>query len=87
MALPAPTFPQAGQCEFSWSLSGATDTGAVGINVQELAFYANTGAVALPIARASGAAAPNMTMYAHILLPVGVIASNGNYSGTWTFVA
>jgi hypothetical protein len=86
-ALPAATFPQAGQAQFAWTLSGATDTGAVGINVTELGFFANPNALALPITQASGAGAPALTMYAHILETLGVIASNGTYQGTWTFVA
>ncbi|MGH7815120.1 MAG: hypothetical protein ACREQI_14100 [Candidatus Binataceae bacterium] len=83
--------PSSGQAQFTWSLSGATspDTGdwqAVGMNVTELAFFANTGSLGLPINRPSGAA-PNLTMIGHILLNLGTIESGGNYTGTWTFVA
>jgi len=86
-AVASVSYPQSGYAQFTWEIVGSTDTGAVGINVQELAFYANSGSVALPIARAAGAGAPNLTMMAHILLNVGVIASNGSYTGTWTFEA
>jgi hypothetical protein len=86
-ALSAPTFPQPGQCQFTWTIVGSTDTGAVGLAIQELGFYANTGAVTLPISRPSGATAPNMTLCAHISEFVGTIASGGSYTGTWTFVA
>jgi hypothetical protein len=86
-ALSAPTFPQSGQCQFSWEIVGSTDTGAVGLTIQELGFYANTGTVALPISRASGDGAPSMTLCAHVSEFVGAIAAGGSYTGTWTFVA
>ncbi len=86
-ALPAATFPQAGQAQFAFTLSGATDTGAVGMNLQELGFFANPNALAMPITQASGAGAPALTMYAHELFAIGVVASNGTYQGTWTFIA
>ncbi|HUO06587.1 MAG TPA: hypothetical protein VMU16_15440 [Candidatus Binataceae bacterium] len=85
-AIASVTYPSAGQAQFTWSLTGAGDASAVGMTATELAFYANTGSVSLPVWRPSGTA-PSLTMYAHILLNVGVIASGGSYTGTWTFVA
>ena len=85
-AVTSVSFPTAGQAQFSWSLVGATDTGAVGLTITELAFYANTGAVSMPVARPSGAA-PSLTMYAHLQWPSFTVLSGGTYTGTWTFVA
>jgi len=81
-ALSAPTYPQAGQVQFTWTITGAGDPGAVGLNGQELGIFANTGAATLPSTSSSG-----LTMYAHLLMAVGPILSTGTYTGTWTFVA
>ena len=85
-AVASVSYPSPGQAQFTWSLTGSGDPSAVGMTVTELAFYANSGSVTLPVWRPSGAA-PNLTMYAHILLNVGTIAGGGSYTGTWTFVA
>jgi len=81
-ALGTVTFPAAQQVQFAWSLSGSSDSGAVGMNVQEVALFCNTGAVSLPITRPSGAA-PAMTMFAHQLFPLGTIGAGTNYTATW----
>ncbi len=52
----------------------------------ELAFYANTGAVGMPVTRTSGGA-PSLTMVGHIQWPSFTVSSGGTYTGTWTFIA
>lgn len=71
-----------------WTCEGAYDSGAFGTNFTDVALFANTGAVALPVAQASGAGAPNLTMIAHVLLPSPIAISAGtSVSGTWTLSA
>lgn len=84
-ALSSHSYPSAGQVQFNWSLAGGTDTGAIGIDIQELGLFANTGAIALPVYEAS--AAPSMTLFAHILLGLGAFSSGLNFSGSWTITA
>jgi hypothetical protein len=85
-AMASISFPSAGQATFNWSLVGATDTAAVGMVVTELGFFANTGAISLPLYRPSGAA-PNVTMVAHTVEPAFTVLSGGTYTGNWTFIA
>jgi hypothetical protein len=85
-AMASITFPSAGQATFNWSLVGATDTAAVGMVVTELGFFANTGAISLPLFRASGAA-PNVTMVGHLAEAAFTVLSGGTYTGSWTFIA
>ncbi len=81
-ALTSHSYPAAGQVQFNWTLAGGTDTGAIGININELGLFCNTSAIALPVYEAS--AAPGMTLFAHLLLGLGAFSSGLNFSGSWT---
>lgn len=78
-AISSHSYPTAGQVMFTFSLIGGTDTGAYGMNVQEMALFCNTGAISLPVASAP----PSMTMFAHYLVPIGVYGSSLTVELTW----
>jgi len=80
-AVGTPTYPAAGQVSFPWTLVGGTDTGAYGVNIQEIGLFCNTGAISLPVYESS--APPSMTLYAHVLLGLGVYGSSLTFSGAW----
>lgn len=87
-AIASHSYPQAGQVQFNWQLVSGTDTGAYGMTFTEMGLFANTGAIALPVAQASGAGAPNLTLIAHLLLPSSIAYASGvNVSGSWTISA
>lgn len=84
----AVSYPTPGQVQFPWTIdTTGPDAAAVGLTISELGFFANTGAVGMPLSRALGAGAPALTMYAHIVWPAFAVAASGIYQGTWTFQA
>lgn len=75
-ALGTVSYPAAGQVQFAWSLSGSTDWGALGINIQEMALYCNTAPVTLPAAVAT--ANPNWAASHAYVVGNLIVDSNGN---------
>jgi len=71
------SYPIPGQVSFAWSLNGASDTGALGINVQEIGLWCNPTGVSMP-----GTTSPN-TLFARALLGLGVITSGVSFSSYW----
>lgn len=66
-----------GSVTFNWSLSGS-DTGAVGLTIQELGLFANKNSITLP-----GANAPTPMLARKTITPI-VFTSNMSLSGSWT---
>ncbi len=67
----------AGSVTFNWSL-GAGDTGAVGINIQELGLFANKTTVVLP-----GTTQPTPMLARKTISPI-LFTSSMSLSGIWT---
>jgi hypothetical protein len=67
----------AGSVTFNWSL-GTGDTGAVGINIQELGLFANKTVVVLP-----GASQPTPMLARKTISPI-LFTSSMSLSGIWT---
>lgn len=67
----------AGSVTFNWSL-GAGDTGAVGINIQELGLFANKTTVVLP-----GTTQPTPLLARKTISPI-LFTSSMSLSGIWT---
>jgi hypothetical protein len=66
-----------GSVTFNWSL-GVADTGAVGINIQELGLFANTATVTLP-----GSTQPTPMLARKTISPI-LFTSSMSLSGVWT---
>ena len=84
-ALVSHSYPTAGQVQFNWSIVAPTDSAAYGINIQELGLFCNTNTTTLPVYQAS--ANPGMTLFAHILMGLGVFGVGLSFSGSWTITA
>jgi hypothetical protein len=69
------SFPSSGSVQFNYSLL-TTDYGAMGITIQEVGLFANSGALVLPAA--IGTANPAWTATTPFLVSNLVIDSNGN---------
>ena len=67
----------AGSVTLNWSL-GVADTGAVGVNIQELGLFANKTAVTLP-----GATPPSPMLARKTISPI-LFTSSMSLSGVWT---
>lgn len=67
-----------GSVIFNWSLEGSSDTGAVGITIQELGLLANPTAVALP-----GTTSPTVLLARKTISAIS-FTSGMNLSGSWT---
>jgi len=67
----------AGSVTLNWSL-GVADTGAVGINIQELGLFANTTTVTLP-----GSTQPTPMLARKTISPI-LFTSSMSLSGVWT---
>ncbi len=78
-AIASHSFPTSGQVQCIFGLTGGTDTGADGLNLQEIALFCNTGAISLPFEGAP----PSVTMFAHALLGLGSYGSSLTYSLSW----
>ncbi|MDO8433502.1 MAG: hypothetical protein Q7S58_13945 [Candidatus Binatus sp.] len=76
-ALDSHTLDGNGAVALDWSLSG-TDTGALGLTIQELALFANRAAVGLP-----GATAPTPMIARKTIAPI-LFTTGMSLSGTWT---
>ncbi len=70
-AIASHSFPTAGQVQFNFGLTGGTDTGAYGLNLQEIGLFCNTGAISLPFEGAP----PSVTMFAHAVLGLALMAA------------
>jgi hypothetical protein len=66
-----------GSVTFDWSLT-TSDTGAVGITIQELALFANSVSVTLP-----GTTAPSPMLARKTISPI-IFGAGMNISGSWT---
>jgi hypothetical protein len=66
-----------------WTENGQADSGADGINIQEMGLFCNTGAISLPT---TGTPA-GLTLFAHKLNGLGVFGSGLSFTGTWTEIA
>jgi hypothetical protein len=71
------TNPGPGSVQFNWSLTG-TDTGALGIVIQELGLFANPTGVALP-----GVNAPTVLLARKTIAPI-TFGAGMSLTGTWT---
>jgi hypothetical protein len=67
----------AGSVTFNWSL-GVADTGAVGMNIQELGLFANTTTITLP-----GSTQPTPMLARKTISPI-LFTSSMSLSGVWT---
>jgi hypothetical protein len=81
-AVTSHSYPVAGKVRFAFALIGGTDTGANGINLQELGLFCNTGPASLPFTQPSGAP-PSMTLFARQLMGLGVYSSALTFNMTW----